>query len=136
VPNVGHSVLGSDTSRCGARAVRVFLAGQRVLPCEAEEREVPLALPTFPSLNDLPGAAGEAPPRVERTVVAVDLTLRDALRQLAALSEGSTAGGDTAGSSLIRIGGLRGGRLELRTRSVRLVRYEVVRRRLVPLSYW
>jgi hypothetical protein len=63
---------------------------------------------------------------VERTVVAVDLTLRDALRQLAGLSEGSTAGGDTAGPSLIRIGGLRGGRLELRTRSVRLVRYEVV----------
>jgi pimeloyl-ACP methyl ester carboxylesterase len=126
VPNVGHSVLGSDTTRCGARAVRQFLAGQAVARCEAIEREVPLALPTFPSLSDMPRAAGDAPEKVERTVVAVDLTLRDALRQLAGLSEGSTAGADAAGPRVIRIGGLRGGRLELRVRSVTLVRYEVV----------
>ena len=125
VPNVGHSVLGSDLSGCGARSIRMFLAGQRVLPCDPAEREVPLALPVFRSLSELPSALGRAPERVERTVVAVDLTLRDVSRQLAGVAAGS-AGGASASPRTVRLGGLRAGRLELRPSGVTLVGYEVV----------
>ena len=126
VPNVGHSVLGNDTSGCGIRTIRLFLAGGAVPPsCGPVERAVPLALPVFRRLDQLPGAAGTAPRRVERTVVAVDLTLRDTIRQLAAIGIGSSAGADVSRRT-IRVGGLRGGRLEVTRRGVRLVRYEVV----------
>ena len=125
VANVGHSVLANDTSRCGIRTIRAFLAGLRVSACGPLERDVPLALPVFRRLDQLPGAAGQAPARVERTVVAVDLTLRDAIRQLAGFGIGSAAGSDVSGRT-VRIGGLRGGRLEITSRTIRLVRYEVV----------
>ena len=125
VPDVGHGVLGSDTTGCGLRSVRVFLAGGTLAPCPRVERKVPLALPVFRSLRALPGAGGNAPRRVEQTLTAVDLTLRDALRQIAGLDAGSSAGADVSART-IRIGGLRGGRLELTRRSVALVRYEVV----------
>ncbi|CAA9502391.1 MAG: hypothetical protein AVDCRST_MAG85-1847 [uncultured Solirubrobacteraceae bacterium] len=125
VANVGHSVLANDTSGCGVRTVRAFLAGLRVVPCGPLEREVPLALPVFRSLTQLPGAAGSAPPLVERTVVAVDLTLRDAIRQLAGFGLGSSAGADVERRT-VRVGGLRGGRVEVTARRVSLVRYEVV----------
>lgn len=126
VPNAGHSVIGSDTSGCGIRTIRLFLAGGAIAPsCGKLERDVPLALPVFRRLEQLPGVAGSAPPRVERTIVAVDLTLRDVARQLAGLSVGSSAGA-SATSRTIRVGGLRGGRLELRRTGVTLVGYEVV----------
>ena len=125
VPNVGHSVLANDTSGCGIRTIRAFLAGMRVVPCGPTERDVPLALPVFRSLAQLPSAAGDAPPRVERTVVAVDLTLRDLTRQLAGIGAGSSSAAEVQ-SKAILVGGLRGGRFELRRRSINLVRYEVV----------
>jgi pimeloyl-ACP methyl ester carboxylesterase len=125
IPEVGHSVLTSDATRCARQTLRRFLAGLSDLSCRPVERPVPLALPVFSTLNRLPGAAGQAPPVVERTIVAVDLTLRDMLRQLRGLAIGSGQSA-SATSRTIRIGGLRGGRLELRTRGLTLVNYEVV----------
>jgi pimeloyl-ACP methyl ester carboxylesterase len=125
VPNTGHPVLASDASGCARSAVRAFLAGLRFGTCPRTGRDVPLALPVFRDLEDLPGAAGRVPRRIEQTAVAVDVTLRDVARQLAALGAGSVAG-DVTGDA-IRIGGLRGGRLVVGRRGVRLDRYEVVR---------
>jgi pimeloyl-ACP methyl ester carboxylesterase len=126
VANAGHSVLSNDTSGCGIRAVRVFLSGAALAPsCGRLERAIPLALPVFRRLDQLPGAAGTAPRDVERTVVAVDLTLRDVVRQLAAIGIGSSSGADVTART-ISVGGLRGGRLVVTRRGVRLVSYEVV----------
>jgi hypothetical protein len=66
---------------------------------------------------------GTLPRRVERTAVAVDLTLRDAYRQLAAAGIGAV-GQET--SQRIRVGGLRGGRIEITRSAVRLFSYEIV----------
>jgi hypothetical protein len=123
VPNVGHSVIGSDMSGCAAAGVRAFLAGQSFGTCVRRERDIPLALPVFRNLAEVPGAAGVLPRRIERTAVAVDVTLRDAYRQLAAVGAGATG---QATSQRIRVGGLRGGRIEITRSSVTLVDYEVV----------
>jgi hypothetical protein len=104
----------------------VFLSGAALAPsCGRLERAIPLALPVFRRLDQLPGAAGTAPRDVERTVVAVDLTLRDVVRQLAAIGIGSSSGADVTART-ISVGGLRGGRLVVTRRGVRLVSYEVV----------
>ncbi|HEX8086156.1 MAG TPA: alpha/beta fold hydrolase [Solirubrobacteraceae bacterium] len=118
VPGVGHSVLGTDLSGCAARAVRQFLAGDAIETCGGR-RAAPLdvALPAFRSLREVPRPAGDVPARIARTAVAVDLTLRDAERWATA----------AALSARRRVPGLRGGRLEVRRRGVRLIRYEVVR---------
>jgi pimeloyl-ACP methyl ester carboxylesterase len=125
VPNTGHAVLGSDLSGCASSAVRAFLAGVRFGSCARRPQDVPLALPVFRTLADVPGAVGRVPAVVERTAVAVDVTLRDAYRELAAAGVGSTGGRVT--EEAITVGGLRGGRLVVGARSVRLDRYEVVR---------
>jgi pimeloyl-ACP methyl ester carboxylesterase len=126
VPGVGHSVLGSDLSGCAQDAVTAFLFGRKRLTCE-RVRLVPLALPVFGDLADLPGAAGNAPPRVKRTAVAVDLTIRDVLRQLAAYSIGGSSTAEDVEDRVVRLGGLRGGRLEVSASGVVLRAYEVVR---------
>ena len=125
VPNVGHSVIGSDGTGCAEEAVRLFLAGRSFGTCVRRQRDVPLALPVFRDLDELPGAAGRVAPRVERTAVAVDVTLRDAYRQILATSAG--AGAAQVSRGRVRIGGLRGGRLEITRSAATLVRYEVVR---------
>jgi pimeloyl-ACP methyl ester carboxylesterase len=125
VPGVGHSVLGTDQSGCASDAVTAFLFGRKRQRCPRAD-VVPLALPVFRSLSELPGAAGDLPRRIEQTAVAVDLTLRDVARQVVAVGVGgSSAAGDVAGR-VLRIGGLRGGRLELRRRTLVLRSYEVV----------
>ena len=126
IPNVGHSTLGTDPTGCASRALTAFLLATKRAACPTSPRPVPLAMPVFRGLSDLPGIPGRAPRRVERTVAAVDLTLRDVVRQLAALSVGTTAGAGDVEDRVIRIGGLRGGRLELRRRAVTLVGYEIV----------
>lgn len=123
VPGAGHSVLGTDQGGCARDAVTAFLFGRKRRPCPRTD-PVPLALPIFSSLSSVPGAAGTAPRTIERTIVAVDLTLRDAAQQVTA-SVFSSGAGDVEGRTL-RIGGLRGGRLELRRSGLTLRDYEVV----------
>ena len=127
VPGVGHSVLGTDQSGCAADAVTSFLYGRKRRPCPRRD-VVPLALPVFSSVSDLPGVAGTAPRRVKQTVVAVDVTLRDAARLVVGADIGASASaGSVSGSGrVLRVGGLRGGNLELRRASITLRRYEVV----------
>lgn len=125
VPGVGHSVLGSDQSGCARDAVTSFLYGRKRATC-ARQDVVPLALPVFSSVSELPGAAGSAPRRVEQTIVAVDVTLRDAVRQVLGADIGASASTGSVSARVLRIGGLRGGNLEVRRTSVTLRRYEVV----------
>jgi pimeloyl-ACP methyl ester carboxylesterase len=125
VPNTGHSVLSSDLTGCARDAVSAFLLGRRRMPCPNKQM-LPLALPVFSSLDDLPAASGRAPRRISQTAVAVDLTLRDVLRQVSALAFGTAGGNSDVEDRAVRIGGLRGGRLELRRRTLSLRVYEVV----------
>ena len=116
VPDVGHAVLSSDLSRCSHRALRNFLLGRPVGRCERLRDVLKLALPAFQALRQVPRPRGRANPRVGRTLVAVDLTLRDADRW-------ATAAGLL---ELRRTPGLRGGSMTILRRGLLLERYEVV----------
>jgi pimeloyl-ACP methyl ester carboxylesterase len=126
VPNVGHSVLGNDVTTCASGTLSAFLNRLRRPACPASPRPIPIAMPAYGGLARLPRAAGRAPALVEKTAVAVDLTLRDVVRQVAALGNGTTAGTGDVEDRSVRLGGLRGGRLELRRGTLRLRSYEVV----------
>lgn len=82
VPDVGHSVLGSDTSGCAVRRTVTFLAGGEVTPCARRARPLP-PLPVIPpSVDPLPGA----PRSVRSTGAAVSLSLFAVTREAARLA--------------------------------------------------
>src|SRR3954452_10464976 len=116
VPDVGHSVLGSDETGCGIDGVTAFLADQPVTNCVRQKR-IPDLFPYVPAsaarlhrVPGLPGAEG-------RTATAIGATLLDALRRAVALKE---AGGR-------RSGGLRAGPLRLSAGTAVLSGYSLVR---------
>ncbi|HEX2084969.1 MAG TPA: alpha/beta hydrolase, partial [Solirubrobacteraceae bacterium] len=118
VPGAGHLVILSDHGRCNLTGIRRFLAGLPMQPCPRAAGLYHLALPYFRSLREVPLPAGERlPPKIARTAVAVDLTLRDV--------ENWTIEGNVDR-------GLRGGRIRWRefhrgrTEVLELVRYELV----------
>jgi pimeloyl-ACP methyl ester carboxylesterase len=127
VPHTGHSVLASDVSGCAERAVERFLAGAAVRRCPPRPRLLETGFPLLRTLRSVPlPRGGGVPSRVARTLTAVDLTLRDAERQLLGIATGSS-GAAGVERETIRIGGLRGGRIEIMASGrVRLVRLEVV----------
>jgi pimeloyl-ACP methyl ester carboxylesterase len=126
VPEVGHSVITTDRSNCVRVTLRAFLAGRSVGPCTRRAEAFPLALPVFRRLSEVPAASvtGDAPARTKRTLVAVDLTLRDVSRQLIVQFEGIV--GDALAGRALSIPGLRGGRAVLGRQGVTLQRYELV----------
>lgn len=128
VPEVGHSVLSTDRSNCARVTLRAFLEGKSVGRCTRRSEPVPLALPAIRRLSEIPAgsAAGEAPAKVRRTMVAVDLTFRDVSRDLLQFAGESPTGNVKATS--VDLGGLRGGHLtlSLKTLAVKLDRYEAV----------
>lgn len=76
VPNVGHSVLGSDLGSCSIRALQHFYRGQPITACR---NEPPLFDPTpIPptSISQVKPLAGQSR-RVGRTLSAVRFTLAD-----------------------------------------------------------
>jgi pimeloyl-ACP methyl ester carboxylesterase len=117
VPDAGHTALGSDLTGCASAAVLAFLEGRPVQRCARGERMPDLALPVPRGLADLRGGP------VRRTTSAVQLTLLDAARQILALTANLEA---LAGAEQVRIPGLRGGRIEIGRRGVRLRAYEFV----------
>ncbi|PWU24471.1 MAG: hypothetical protein C5B48_06200 [Candidatus Rokuibacteriota bacterium] len=130
IPHVGHSVLDSDLSGCADDAVRAFFADKPVATvCSTTSRALQDLLAAFypptpvppRSLSDLatprrlPGLPG-------RTVRAAELSFFDSI--LATL--GSTFEDN---QHVLRVGGLRGGRLIARSRpkvELRLDRYSYV----------
>ncbi len=130
IPNVGHSVLDSDLSGCADEATTAFFASRPVpATCSRASRGlqnlVRVLFPPTPvpprSLSGL-GTPRRLPGRPGRTVRAVELSFFDAILTLI----GSTFEED---KPVIRIGGLRGGRVIARSRPklrLRLDRYSYV----------
>jgi pimeloyl-ACP methyl ester carboxylesterase len=119
VPFVGHSVLGSDPSRCGETAVAAFFAGQPVAPCTATDNPFSPTPKPPRRLSGLRAAGGVAGDR-GRTLAALLATVTDARRQVI----GATLAG--GGRSPSAVGGLRGGRATVGQNTIALRRYEYV----------
>ncbi len=126
VPDVGHSVLGNDATDCSTNALAAFLTGGEVQGCTERLRPVPVAAPFAGDLDELPAGDGDVPAVVNRTAVAVTVTLSDVNRQLLGVAVGGTNGGTLTDDVSLRAGGLRGGRVSVGRGSLRLTAYEVV----------
>jgi pimeloyl-ACP methyl ester carboxylesterase len=119
VPNVGHSVLGSDPSSCARDAVAAFFAGQPVAQCAATPpRFAPTAKPAT-RLDRLPAYRGTSG-RAGRTLEALRRTVNDGRSSV--LGEALAIGRSPSG-----VGGLRGGYLRVTGRGTLVFRgYEYV----------
>ncbi|HEY2603545.1 MAG TPA: alpha/beta hydrolase [Thermoleophilaceae bacterium] len=116
VPDVGHSVLGSDLSSCSARALRNFFRGVPPAACRDLGELVPPSPVPPRSLSRLPRVGG-LPARTGRTLLAARLTLADlfehAVDALLFSSDGFTikpvgglrAGYFAAGATALRLHG-------------------------------
>ncbi len=131
VPEVGHSVLGSDFSGCAGRALQALFKAAPIKPCTggAQLQSLLGLAPLAPArLSDVAPATGSGG-RPGRTLRAVELTLADLLRQ-----ETVHALGGLGLEDELSFGGLRAGlgtrhqqgaddpRLLLRPRGARLRR--------------
>ena len=107
VPDVGHSVLGTDQSGCAARALQALFAGKPIAACP--EAPLPAFLRPTPMpparLLDVPPAPGNHG-RPGRTLHAVALTLADLERQLTLQFLARVAQGRLGAAD---VGGLRAG---------------------------
>ena len=112
VPEVGHSVLGSDLSGCASKALQALFKPAAIKACAEGGPQIlgllkltPLAparisaVPPAKGYRGLPG----------RTLTAVGLTLADFLRQAALQTLGALESGNIGGLTSLRIGGLRAG---------------------------
>jgi pimeloyl-ACP methyl ester carboxylesterase len=109
VPNVGHSVLGTDPSICSHVALLALFANTAIKPCRPAAaspllRVVPLAPKRLADVAPARGTHGKP----GRTLQAVALTLADfdrrlALQELTQLESGSLA------ATTLDVGGLRAG---------------------------
>ncbi|MBA2349891.1 MAG: alpha/beta fold hydrolase, partial [Solirubrobacterales bacterium] len=118
VPNVGHSVLGSDATACSRDAIAAFFAGQPVGQCApAANRFSPTPRPPTRASRLKPYAKTKG--KVGRTVEALRLTVNDAQAQI--LGEALALGSTPAGA-----GGLRSGAVRVTSKGLSLRRYEYV----------
>jgi len=109
VPFTGHSVLGTDPSKCSGEALQALFEPAPIKPCHAGRppaRLRPVAPPP-PSLRDVAPAAGYAG-QAGRTAHGVALTLADLARQLGLALEVAGAG-DEPFASAGGTGGLHSG---------------------------
>lgn len=105
VPNVGHSVVGTDESGCAARLVARFLEGLSTGGCRGPGRQFPIAqVPprSVSVLADVPGITG-ARGRAARAAL---LTAQDVLTQ-ASLVPADAGGGLRGGRWGFTVAGLR-----------------------------
>lgn len=110
VPNTGHSVLGTEPTKCASNALQAMFAGKPIASCADQTPPasyLPTPLPPF-KLAQVPAAKGSHG-LPGRTLAAVGLTLADFSRQLAlAVAEHGDA--EVVLSTLsVRTGGLRAG---------------------------
>jgi pimeloyl-ACP methyl ester carboxylesterase len=118
VPNVGHSVLGSDPTSCTSDAIKAFFGGRAVAQCAA-------AAPRFAPTPRPPTRVSRLKPyghlkgRLGRTVEALRVTVNDAKSQV--LGEALAIGASPAGA-----GGLRHGSVKVVRGGLRLRSYEYI----------
>jgi pimeloyl-ACP methyl ester carboxylesterase len=127
VPQMGHSVLGSDPGHCASDAVNDFFAARPPRACENPDRDaylVPAGVP-IRSLRDLRPHPG-LPPRVGRTIAAVRESFYFMGRTLVLELFPRLFSADPH-TKAFRLGGLRGGSLTFTRRGMMLRRYSVVR---------
>ncbi len=112
VPEVGHSVLGSDLSGCSGKALQALFKPSQVKPCAKGGPQILGLLKLAPlapaRLSDvLPAQGSHGLPG--RTLAAVGLTLTDLMRQEAVQALGALESGNIGGLASLRTGGLRAG---------------------------
>lgn len=118
VPNVGHSVVGSDPTDCTKNAIAAFFTGQPVAQCPATTpRFAPTPRPAtrasrLKAYGNVKGKAG-------RTVEALRLTVNDARSQV--LGQAIALGRTPSGA-----GGLRSGHVKVVRNGLSLRNYEYV----------
>ena len=128
VPEVGHSVLGSDLSGCANKALQALFKPSPVKPCAGGAQILSLLklAPLAPArLSDVPPARGSHG-LPGRTLDAVALTLADFVRQEAVRAIGALESGDLNGLSTLRVGGLRAGWAEATKAALALHGYSYV----------
>ena len=116
VPNVGHSVLGSDPTECAAAAVAQFFGSGTAAPCAAARPSIPpqpRPARSVRALRPTAGLRGVA----GRTLTAVLRTRDDAL----------VAGLGAQLSGTNRVGGVRGGTIRISGNDVVLSNVQWVR---------
>ncbi len=110
VPNVGHSVLDEDPTRCSSNALQALFVGKPVKPC-APAPPPPILRPTPlppPRLADVAPARGNRG-KPGRTLEAVLETVADSGRQLALKILAQLGSRDATALSSMNVGGLRSG---------------------------
>jgi pimeloyl-ACP methyl ester carboxylesterase len=110
VPDVGHSVLGTDPSGCSGNALQALFANKPIKPCRAAPLPPllrPSPLPPARLADVAPAPATRGGPG--RTLHAVVLTLGDLQRQLQLKLLPLLASGLVTHLSSVRVGGLRSG---------------------------
>ncbi len=123
VPNVGHSVLGSDLSGCAGDALQALFAQKTIKPCSANPAAQLASLtPLAPArLSDVAAQRGYSG-LPGRTLHALGLTLADFVREAATQALSSLASGDLSNLAELRAGGLRAGWGALRNGALRAPR--------------
>ncbi|HXB14501.1 MAG TPA: alpha/beta fold hydrolase [Solirubrobacteraceae bacterium] len=114
VPDVGHSVLGSDPTSCAERGLQALFRAQRIAACRPAtiplrmrpEPLPPRALAGISPARGYPGVTG-------RTVQGLRLTIEDLARQLALMLETSLVAEELFSLPALRTGGLRSGWAQL-----------------------
>jgi len=118
VPNVGHSVLGSDPTQCSKNAIAAFFTGQPVAQCPpVAPRFAPTPRPATRASRLEP--YGKIKGKVGRTVEALRLTVNDAQSQV--LGEALALGSSPSGA-----GGLRSGHVRVLRNGLSLRNYQYV----------
>jgi pimeloyl-ACP methyl ester carboxylesterase len=110
VPDVGHSVLGSDPSGCSQHALQALFANKPIKPCPATPIPPllrPSPLPPARLVDVVPAAGTRGRPG--RTLHAVVLTLADLQRELELKLLPLLASGLVTHLTSLRVGGLRAG---------------------------
>jgi pimeloyl-ACP methyl ester carboxylesterase len=127
VPEVGHSVLGSDLSGCSSRALQALFKPSPIKPCTGGPQILSLLklAPLAPArLSAVPPARGEGG-LPGRTLAAVELTLADIVRQETVRTLSALQSGDIGGLSL-RVGGLRAGWADIGSKGLTLHAYSYI----------
>jgi pimeloyl-ACP methyl ester carboxylesterase len=128
VPEVGHSVLGTDLSGCASRALQALFKPAPIQPCGRGRQLLNLLglTPLAPArLSDVSPARGFHG-KIGRTLRALSLTVADFERQAEVRGLSELESGTLAQLGSVRIGGLRAGWADAGGEKLTLHRYSYV----------
>jgi pimeloyl-ACP methyl ester carboxylesterase len=128
VPQVGHSVLGSDLSGCASRALQALFKPAPIRRCSGGPELLRLLglAPLAPASLGQVAPAHRFSGRIGRTLDAVVLTLADFTRQETERILNAVASENLGALSSLRVGGLRAGWAQIASGKVALHGYSYV----------